>query len=124
VRLLLDTHIFLWWKEANPLLGAEVRRAVTGADIVCVSAASAWEVAIKSALGRIRLPATFEAGVVESGFNRLAVDFAHAEAAGALPRHHGDPFDRMLVAQALVEGLTLVTHDRALEPYRVPILWA
>ena len=88
-----------------------------------MSAATAWEAAIKAALGRLDLPDTIESGVVDSGFEKLPISFSHAERAAALPQHHGDPFDRMLVAQAQIEGLTLVTHDRQLEPYDVAILW-
>ncbi len=89
-----------------------------------VSAASAWEAAIKQALGRLQLPDRFAVGVEESGFQQLAVTFDHAERAGALAPHHHDPFDRMLVAQALEEGLTLVTHDRRIEAYGADVLWA
>lgn len=89
-----------------------------------VSTASAWEAAIKASLGRLKLPDRFETGVDESGFEKLAIAFSHAEEVGLLPSHHRDPFDRMLIAQARVEGLTLVTHDRRLEPYDVKILWA
>lgn len=122
-RLLLDTHVFLWWRADSNRLKRPARRAIAAADIVFVSAASAWEAAIKAALGRLRIPASVESGVADSGFEKLAIAFSHAEIAGALPPHHADPFDRMLVAQARSEGLTLVTHDRRLEPYDVPILW-
>lgn len=122
-RLLLDTHVFLWWRGEPAKLTAALRAAVAGADVVFVSAASAWEAAIKSALGRLRLPASIEAGTLASGFERLVITFQHAERAGALPPHHRDPFDRMLVAQAQVEKLTLVTGDRNLEAYDVEILW-
>ena len=104
-------------------LSPPARAAIGGAEIVFVSAASAWEAAIKAALGRLRLPATIEEGVGQSGFEKLPITFPHAERAGALPPHHGDPFDRMLVAQAQAEQLTLVTHDRRFEPYDVEILW-
>ena len=83
----------------------------------------AWEAAIKTALGWLTLPEPFSQGVDKSGFRRLLIAFEHAEAAAALPSHHGDPFDRMLVAQAQLEGCTLVSHDRVLEPYGVPMLW-
>jgi PIN domain nuclease of toxin-antitoxin system len=122
-RLLLDTHVFLWWRMDDPHLAAAVRAAVAEAELVFVSVASAWEAAIKMALGRLRLPDRFETGVVDSGFERLLISFAHAERAGGLPVHHSDPFDRMLVAQAQAEGLTLVTHDRRLAPYDVDVLW-
>jgi PIN domain nuclease of toxin-antitoxin system len=122
-RLLLDTHAFLWWREDSPRVGKVARRAIGNAEEVHVSAASAWEASIKSALGKLRLPEPFEDGVHDSEFLPLAVSFAHAERAGSLPAHHRDPFDRMLIAQALVEGLTIVTHDRRFEPYGVPITW-
>ena len=121
--LLLDTHVFLWWRGNDPRLTTEARSAIAGADLVFVSAASAWEAAIKLALGRLTLPESFSHGVDASGFERLPIAFEHAATAGALPRHHADPFDRMLVAQALMEGCTLVSHDHALEPYGASMLW-
>ena len=121
--LLLDTHVFLWWRTNDPQLNAEAREAIATAPIVFVSAASAWEAAIKIAMGRLTLPEPFSQGVDHSGFRRLAITFEHAEAAAALPRHHGDPFDRMLVAQAQLEGCTLVTHDQLLKPYGIATLW-
>jgi PIN domain nuclease of toxin-antitoxin system len=123
-RLLLDTHVFLWWRGEPSRLPSEVRSRISDADLVFVSAASAWEAAIKASLGRLELPDTIEAGVLASGFERLLITFSHAEQAAGLPPHHRDPFDRMLVAQARAEGLTLVTHDRLLAPYDVQILWA
>lgn len=123
-RLLLDTHIFLWWRGEPGRLSSEVRSSIATADIVFVSAASVWEAAIKAAVGRLELPDTIEAGVLASGFEKLLITFTHAERAAGLPPHHRDPFDRMLVGQAQAEGLTLVTHDRLLEPYEVEILWA
>ena len=123
-RLLLDTHVFLWWRGEPSRLAAEVRNKIATADIVFVSAASAWEAGIKVALGRLDLPDTIEAGVVASGFEKLLITFPHAERAASLPPHHRDPFDRMLVAQAQVEDLILVSHDGLLKPYDVEILWA
>jgi len=122
-NLLLDTHVFLWWRGDDRRLQKKARSAIAEADLVFVSAASAWEAAIKAALGRLHLPDTIEAGVEESGFEKLPIAFSHAEAAAALPPHHLDPFDRMLIAQARIEGLTLITHDRRFEPYELPILW-
>ena len=123
MRLLLDTHVFLWWRADSRHLRSDARRAIADAQLVFVSAATAWEAAIKAALGRLRIPDTVEAGVLDSGFEQLPISFAHAEAAARLPPHHADPFDRMLVAQARTEGLTLVTHDRRLAPYGIEILW-
>jgi PIN domain nuclease of toxin-antitoxin system len=122
-KLLLDSHVFLWWRANDPLLQVAARSAIADADVVFVSAATAWEAAIKASLGRLELPDTVESGVNDSGFEKMQISFSHAEGAAALPPHHGDPFDRMLVAQAISEGLTLVTHDRRLEAYEVPILW-
>jgi PIN domain nuclease of toxin-antitoxin system len=115
--------VFLWWRENNPGLKSEVKRAIAGADVAFVSAASAWEVAIKVSIGKLHVPGPVEAAVEQSGFAKLPVQFRHTAAIAALPPHHGDPFDRMLVAQALTEGLTLVTHDRLFAPYGIPVLW-
>ena len=121
--LILDTHVFLWWRTNDQRLNERAREAISTAAVVFVSAASAWEAAIKVALGRLVLPEPFGTGVDHSGFRRLAVSFEHAEAAAALPHHHGDPFDRMLVAQAQLEACALVTHDRLLAPYEVTTIW-
>lgn len=123
MKLLLDTHAFLWWQQDNRKLKRPARDAIERADLVFVSAASAWEVAIKESLGRLELTAEFAAAVDDAGFERLTIDFHHVELVRALPHHHGDPFDRVLVAQCRADGLTLVTHDRQLEPYGVPIIW-
>ena len=122
-RFLLDTHVFLWWRTEPSRLTPDVRQRIATAEIVFVSAASAWEAAIKASAGRLDLPDTIEAGVLASGFEKLLITFSHAERAAGLPLHHRDPFDRMLVAQAQAEGLTLATHDRLLAPYDVEILW-
>ncbi len=123
MRLLLDTQVFLWWRENSPRLGADAREVIAEADLVFVSVASAWEVAIKIGLGKLRIAAPFEQGVDESQFSKLPITFSHAAVVASLPAHHADPFDRMLIAQAQAEGLTLVTHDRRFERYRVPIVW-
>ncbi len=123
-RLLLDTHVFLWWRADSRQLKAATREAIASADLVFVSAASAWEAGIKAALGRLRIPDTMAAGIADSGFEELPITVAHAEAAAALPPLHADPVDRMLVAQARLEHLTLVTHDNRIRPYAVDVLWA
>lgn len=123
MSLLLDTHVFLWWRENNPRLHGDARWAISEASAVYVSAASAWEVAIKVGTGKLRIPGPVEAAVEQSGFEKLPVEFRHAAAVIALPLHHGDPFDRMLIAQAITEGLTVVTHDRLFAPYGIPVLW-
>lgn len=123
MRLLLDTHVVLWWQTDDPRLGREARRAITTAEVVWVSAVSGWEVAIKSALGRIRLDEKFHLTVRADDFSELPVSLVHADRVAELPVHHADPFDRLLIAQAQIEGATLVTHDRAIEPYGVPVIW-
>jgi PIN domain nuclease of toxin-antitoxin system len=123
-RLLLDTHVFLWWQAADRRLARRVQTAIENADLVFVSVASAWECSIKVALGKLRLPGPFEDAVEQSGFEKLLISFAHAHAAGRLPPHHSDPFDRMLVAQAAAETLVVVTHDRQFAAYDVRVLWA
>lgn len=122
-RVLLDTHVVIWWRTNDARLSVTAREAIAGASFVFVSAASAWEIAIKSALGRVRLPRPFSEGVEDSGFVELPIGFQHADAVELLPRHHSDPFDRMLLAQAKVERLVLVTHDRNFEPYGHPVVW-
>ena len=124
MTLLLDTHVLLWWWGEKVRLSAEVQRAIATSDIVMVSAASAWETTIKQALGTLRLPAPFAAMVLGSAFSELPVTFRHAERLAALPAHHRDPFDRMLIAQAQVERVALVTHDRHFAAYDVKVLWA
>jgi len=123
VQLLLDTHAFLWWRADDGALQHDARTAIAKAEAVFVSAASAWEVAIKIALGKLRIPGPFAEAVEASRFNELLISFRHATVAGGLPPHNTDPFDRMLVAQAMSDGLTLVTHDRAFSPYGVSIVW-
>jgi PIN domain nuclease of toxin-antitoxin system len=121
---LLDTHAAIWWMEGSTKLPAACYRAVRRRGFAYVSLASAWEVAIKISLGRLRLAAPFGAAVEASGFAFLPLTLEHVEEVGALPLHHRDPFDRMLVAQARVEKLTLVTGDRKLAAYAVQRFWA
>jgi PIN domain nuclease of toxin-antitoxin system len=123
MKLLLDTHAFLWWQANDRRLPKHVRRAISEARIVFVSAATAWEAAIKSALGRLEYPDTIESGVEAGGFDELPFTITHAEHAARLAPHHHDPFDRMLIAQAQVEDLTLVTNDRGIARYDVALLW-
>jgi len=123
-RLLLDTHAWLWWQADDPRLGVATRRMLQHASEVRFSAASAWEIGIKLTLGKLSLPrdADISAALADSGFLPLAVDIAHAQGVQRLPPLHRDPFDRMLVAQARIEGLTLVTADRQLGAYGIPVM--
>lgn len=121
--LLLDTHTFLWWRsDASQLPPASLDR-IRHADLVFVSVVSAWETAIKVALGKLTIDGHFASGVEESGFAKLPISFEHAERAGTLPNHHKDPFDRMLIAQAMCDDLTLITRDHQFQAYDVEIGW-
>ncbi len=119
-RLLLDTHVLLWWLADSPQLGPGARALIADPhNAVIVSSASAWEISIKKALGRLEAPDDLDGVVEEEGFEKLAISFFHGERAGELPPLHRDPFDRMLIAQAQAEGLDLVTGDRMLGQYGV-----
>jgi len=118
LRLLLDTQAFLWWCADDARLPEAERQAIRdGANDVFLSAASVWEMAIKQALGRLQVPEPASAVVTRLGIARLPVTFEHAEASVVLPPLHRDPFDRLLVAQARIEGLTVVTRDPAIRSY-------
>jgi PIN domain nuclease of toxin-antitoxin system len=127
VNLLLDTQALLWWKAGNRTLGRRARRAIeTGAGTVRVSAASAWEIATKTRTGRLTLAEPLHTWLPDQlerdGFLMLNVTVPHAVAVAFLPDHHHDPFDRLLVAQARAEGLTLVTSDAVFDAYGVQVL--
>ena len=122
--LLLDTHIFVWWRLNEPWLKVDARAAIAAAELVFVSVASAWEAAIKVGLGKLSFPESFETAVAASRFEKLSITFRHAEVVATLAPHHSDPFDRMLIAQCLCERLVLVTRDRKLAAYGLDILWA
>ena len=120
---LIDSHVLLWYNTADPRLGqgfVDQLRSPTAQ--VYVSAATIWELAIKRSTGKLSITGTIIAIVVNNGFKLLPVSPEHAELVSEMDRHHGDPFDRLLLAQAMHEGLTLVTHDRTLALYGVPVL--
>lgn len=127
MNLLLDTQALLWWKQGSRKLGPRARRAIErDAATVRVSAASAWEIAIKSRTGRLRLAEPLHRwmpdGLLRDGFLLLSITVEHAVAVASLPDHHDDPFDRLLIAQARGDGLTVVTSDAAFDAYDVPVL--
>jgi len=123
VRLLLDTHVLLWWLTDDPSLEKDAKAAIADpTSAVFVSAATAWEIAIKQAIGKLEAPSDLERQIKLNRFEPLSISIAHAYSAGTLPRHHDDPFDRMLVAQALAEGLTIVTRDPRLDHYGVSMV--
>jgi PIN domain nuclease of toxin-antitoxin system len=124
VNLLLDTHVLLWWLADDPTLPRWAAGPIADPDTtVLVSAASVWEISIKQAIGRLEAPDDL-LEVLEDDFDTLSMTAAHAMAAGRLPAHHADPFDRMLIAQARIEGLTLVSVDRRFADYDVSLLAA
>ena len=122
MNLLLDTHAVLWWLSGQPLSAAATAAIGHAGALVCVSAVSIWEAELKAALGKLEMDVDLASEVEAEGFEPLSVTFAHARLAGRLPQLHRDPFDRMLVAQARAEGLTLVTRDQAFSAYDVDIL--
>jgi PIN domain nuclease of toxin-antitoxin system len=123
VNLLLDTHIVLWWLDDHPALSSAVRNSIAiGANLVFLSAAVVWEIRIKEALGKLDIPSDFSRVLDRQPFEKLAIKVEHAQAVKDLPLYHRDPFDRMLIAQALTEGLTVATHDPLFEKYSVPLL--
>jgi PIN domain nuclease of toxin-antitoxin system len=122
MRLLLDTNALLWWLVDEGLTDQAREAIADPGNLVAVSAVSAWEISIKKALGKLSTPDNLEHQIQAAGFTPLPVTIAHGIAAGQLPRHHDDPFDRMLIAQAAAEGLTIVTRDKRFSDYNVVLL--
>ena len=127
VQVLLDTHAFLWWLGGNPRMPGSARRAIDDANTVFVSAASAWEIATKHRIGKLpqaeAVALDVTGCIAGQGFEELAITVDDAERAGRLPGLHRDPFDRVLIAQALVRDLALVSVDRTFDGYGVRRLW-
>ena len=121
-RLLLDTEAFIWWDANDRRLGIRARAVIQDAAEVYVSAASAWEIAIKVALGKLRTTRRPSRALADSAFRELPVRFQHTEALSELPSYHADPFDRLILAVAQAEGLTIVTSDRQFDKYGLPLL--
>jgi PIN domain nuclease of toxin-antitoxin system len=127
MRILLDSHVFLWWVGGERRLPAKLRRAIGSSRSECfLSYASVWEMAIKSSLGKLRLPVPVGKFVAEqcevNGFTLLPLSLPHIVAVERLPMHHRDPFDRLLVAQAQIEDMPLATHDRTLKAYGIKLV--
>ena len=128
MHLLLDTHAFLWWLAGDHALSATARSVIEDeTNQVSVSAATAWEIATKYRIGKLpgvqRLIADLEASVLNQSFIPLSISFEHGRAAGALPGPHRDPFDRMLIAQAMIEDLALVSNETVFDSYGVRRCW-
>jgi PIN domain nuclease of toxin-antitoxin system len=123
VLLLLDTHAFLWWNADDPALGPNARTAIADSgNIVFVSAATAWEIATKRESGKLDAPGDIVDWIRQGGFTEIAIELEHAVLSAELPKHHRDPFDRLLVAQAAIEELTLVTADAEIVKYSIETL--
>jgi PIN domain nuclease of toxin-antitoxin system len=124
LKLLLDTHAALWFLSGDERLGENARRHLTDdTNRALLSAAVVWEIAIKRALGKLVVPDDYLALLLDAGVQPLAVSVAHAAGVEHLPPHHRDPFDRMLVSQATIEAGALVSHDDALRPYGITLIW-
>jgi PIN domain nuclease of toxin-antitoxin system len=129
VRLLLDTHAWIWWLSAPDQLNAAARSLLAdGANQLILSVASVWEIAIKVSIGKLQLPGPIDTFIPEQirldRIELLAVALPHSLRVASLPHHHRDPFDRMLVAQAMVESLPILTADPLLRPYGTDLIWA
>jgi PIN domain nuclease of toxin-antitoxin system len=124
MKLLLDTHVLLWWLSETPFDQIATHAISDSKNEVYVSAVTAWEVSIKVAKGNLRINGELSEGIAESGFEILPIRWSDAVQAGGLAPHHRDPFDRLLIAQAQVEDLTLITRDREMRRYDVSLLSA
>ncbi|MBU4462459.1 MAG: type II toxin-antitoxin system VapC family toxin [Proteobacteria bacterium] len=125
MNLLLDTHVLLWWLDDYPDLSRQARTAIAdGRNLVFISAAVIWEIQIKYALGKLKIPANFREVLEQQEFEPLDITMEHAYTVADLPPHHSDPFDRMLVAQAKVEGLTIITRDNHIKKYKISLIKA
>ena len=128
MRVLVDTHVFLWWVEGDRALPAKARAALANQENEClISIVSAWELAIKAGLGKLKLTLPVQRYVVEhiaaNGFRMLDIRMAHIGRVETLESHHGDPFDRLLIAQALEEEIPVVTADPVFRKYGVKRIW-
>jgi len=125
MNLLLDTHTLIWIFDSNPILSNVARTAIAdGNNVIFVSAVTAWEIAIKRAAGKLRLQGDYQRGLRQYRFIPLNITTDHALAVEYLPAHHNDPFDRLLIAQAQLEELTIVTRDPKFTAYSVPLIMA
>lgn len=125
MNYLLDTHTLIWALENNPTLSKNARDAIiTGENIIFVSPVSAWEISIKQATGKLKVPNNLYDEIKLHRFTELKINFDHAQLAGNLPDIHKDPFDRMLISQAIIEKLTLITRDKQIHQYEVNCLIA
>ena len=124
MNLLLDTHILLWWLDDHASLPVNAREAIADTDnLIILSAAVIWEIRIKQGIGKLKIAPNFYNVIKEQGFEMLAITSDHAYAVGDLPKHHRDPFDRMLIAQAKLLDVPMLTTDPVFRDYGVTVLW-
>ena len=124
MRLLLDANALLWWRDASRRLSSRARDEISdGRNDIVVSVATLWEIAIKRGLGKLKFDDNFEQVIREEDFDLLAISLPHLQAFERLPAHHRDPFDRLLIAQALAEGIPIATGDRVFAAYGVQVIW-
>jgi PIN domain nuclease of toxin-antitoxin system len=120
---LLDTHTLLWWLEDNPVLSTKAKKIISNPNnLVFVSPVNSWEITIKKALGKLIAPDNLEQVILKSGFDVLPINITHTIFIENLPNHHEDPFDRLLIAQAMTEKLTIITRDSKIAQYQVPTI--
>ncbi|MFC1883904.1 type II toxin-antitoxin system VapC family toxin [Thermodesulfobacteriota bacterium] len=125
MNLLLDTHVLLWWLDDNPTLSENAKGVIGDSkNLVFISAVTIWEIRIKQALGKLKIPPNFKKVLDKQPFEFLDITVDHAHAIENLPNHHRDPFDRMLIAQATVEGFTIITRDINFKEYKIPYITA
>ena len=124
MRLLLDTNAFVWWRDESPRLSERVREEIGDPDNeISISITSLWEITIKRSLGKLRFLQDFEEVLAEEEFTLLPIGYPHLRALAALPLHHRDPFDRLLIAQSISERIPVATTDRRFAGYGVEVLW-
>ncbi|MGE3919769.1 MAG: type II toxin-antitoxin system VapC family toxin [Gammaproteobacteria bacterium] len=124
MNLLLDTHIFLWWLADDKRLTKKIKNLIAQPEnMIFISVISAWEINIKTALGKLEIPDEIEKAILDNGFQMLLLNFSHTSIANKLPYLHRDPFDHMLIAQAKAENFTFVTHDAKLTNYDINIIF-
>lgn len=122
MNVILDTHIVLWWLADSPKLSEKARAVIIDADnLIFVSVATVWEIAIKKALGKLHVPDDLSNALQVNRFAPISITLEHAELAGGLPRHHEDPFDRMIIAQSKIENLTVLSQDKYFCHYEVDL---
>ena len=123
MSILLDTHVLLWWMDNSNKLSQKEKDVISKSDnLILISSAVIWEIRIKESLGKLKIPSDFFSIVQNCGFEFLSIDIQHANYLEKLPLYHRDPFDRILISQAILENLTIITHDTIFKKYDVRLL--